>query len=111
MGLENVYTFKVEDIDSNYNVSVEGGVPDGGQLVDNGAGVYTFHWIASATPTSSLILRAIDTLGATALLTPTLHVCTCFNGGECTLDGVIDSASLVINMTCICIEGNRVTIA
>ena len=105
MGLENIYTFKVEDVDSNFTISIEGGA--GGQLLNNGAGLYTFRWTVSVTPTNSLIFRAVDTLGATALLIPVLHVCTCYNGGECTSDGIIDSASFIINMTCTCTEGTN----
>lgn len=106
VGIENIYTFKVEDVNSNFNVSIDGGVPDGGQLVDNGAGFYTFSWTISATPTNDLIFRAVDTIGSAALLTPVVYVCNCFNGGECTAEGVINETS-VINMACICTEGEQ----
>ena len=103
VGVENVFTFEVK-VDSNYTVSVEG-VSDGGQLVDNGAGSYTFRWMVTVAPTSSVIFRAVDSIGANAVLIPVLHVCACFNGGECSSDGSIDSGNLIINMTCTCIEG------
>ena len=109
VGVENVYSFEVKDVDSNYTVSVEG-VSEGGQLVDNGAGSYTFRWMVTVAPTSSVIFRAVDSIGANAVLIPVLHVCACFNGGECSSDGSIDSGNLIINMACICIEGEIIVI-
>ena len=110
MRIENIYTFKVEDVDSNFTVSIEGGVPNGGQLVDNGAGFYTFRWMVSTIPTNELIFRAVDTIGSAAVLTPVVYVCNCFNGGECTADGVVSGASLTIKMDCVCTEGTLLDI-
>ena len=104
VGTENIYTFSVKDADDNFTVTLLGGAPNGGQLVNNGEGMYTLHWMVSAIPTSSVQFRAEDARGAVVLLSPLLHVCSCFNGGTCTLDGVIHSDSL-INMTCLCTEG------
>ena len=106
VGTENIYTFSVKDADDNFTVTIVGGAPNGGQLVHNGEGMYTLRWMVSAIPTSSVTFRAEDARGAVVLLSPLLHVCSCFNGGTCTLDGVIHSDSL-INMTCLCTEGMK----
>ena len=104
VGTENIYTFSVEDADDTFTVTILGETPNRGQLVHNGEGMYTLHWMMSAIPTSSVTFRAEDARGAVVLLSPLLHVCSCFNGGTCTMDGVIHSDSL-INMTCLCTEG------
>lgn len=104
VGIENIYTFDVEDSDDNFTVTVN---PNEGQLVDNGNGMYTFHWMVSTIPIKAVVFRAEDARGAVVLLSPQLHVCSCFNGGLCTLDGVSILSSLVINMTCLCTEGNK----
>lgn len=105
VGKENNYTFMVADSDDNYTVGTDGELPDGGHLVDHGGGMYTFQWTVSSTPTSGVSFRAEDARGAAVLLRPILHLCTCFNGGECTVDGVASSDDLVINLTCVCTEG------
>ena len=105
VGTENLYTFSVKDADNNFSVTIVGGAPNGGQLVHNGEGMYTLHWMVSAIPTSSVTFRAEDARGAVVLLSPLLHVCSCFNGGTCTLDGVVRSEDSLINMTCLCTEG------
>ena len=105
VGTENIYTFSVKDADDNFTVTIVGGAPNGGQLVHNGKGMYTLHWMMLAIPTSSVQFRAEDARGAVVLLSPLLHVCSCFNGGTCTLDGVVRSADSLINMTCLCTEG------
>ena len=108
VGTENIYIFSVQDNDDNFTVTIEGEVPDIGQLVDNGEGMYTFRWMLSSIPTSNVTFRAEDSLSAIVFLSPQLHVCSCFNGGTCTLDGVVSSDSLIIIMTCLCTEGTLV---
>ena len=107
VGTENIYTFSVEDADDTFTVTILGETPNRGQLVHNGEGMYTLHWMMSAIPTSSVTFRAEDARGAVVLLSPLLHVCSCFNGGTCTLDGVIRSADSLINMACFCTEGMK----
>ena len=107
VGTENIYTFSVKDADDNFTVTIVGGAPNGGQLVHNGEGMYSLHWMVSTIPASSVTFRAEDARGAVVLLSPLLHVCSCFNGGTCTLDGVIRSADSLINMACFCTEGMK----
>ncbi len=90
VGEENVYTFTVIDYTFNeiMTVEVQGGTPLGGSLSSDGNATYTFVWTPETSPTSALSFVATDDLGASAMLTPFLQVCACFNGGECTEKGV-----------------------
>ena len=101
---ENVYTFNVVDT-NDFNVTVQGGAPQGSVLSDDGAGTYTFKWTPIAIPTTELTFLAVDQLGAATVHTPFVQVCACFNGGECTLQGVPSTNRLIQNLTCLCTEG------
>ena len=104
VGIENIYTFNVTDSDDNFTVTIKEGAPNGGKLVNNGNGMYTFQWTVTTSPTSGVFFQAEDARGAVVLHSPLLHVCSCFNGGECTLDGATNT-DILIQMTCICTEG------
>ena len=100
-----MYTFAVNDTD-DFNVTIEGGVPEGGVLSDYGDGEYTFTWTPGIIPNiSGLSFVAMDTSGAAALHTPTVQVCACFNGGECTEEGVLLMNEIIFTLTCLCDEG------
>ena len=105
MGEENIYIFNVNDT-SNFNITIEGGAPDGGILSDNGDGEYSFTWTPGVIPLiSSLSFVAMDSAGAATLHRPSVQVCACFNGGECTEEGVLNINNPIIILTCICPEG------
>jgi hypothetical protein len=105
VGRENIYNFRVSD-SSTFTVTVDGGVPQGGILTDDGEGRYTFRWTPVAIPDRALSFLAEDELGAGTLHSPVLQVCACFNGGECTAQGLPSSTNeLIQNLTCICTEG------
>ena len=105
VGQLNIYTFSVAD-NGNFTVRIDGDQPEGSSLVDNGGGMYTFRWTpAVAVRITALSFIAVDNLDASSVFSPLLHVCTCFNGGQCTLEGVTPTRDLVIQMTCICTEG------
>ncbi len=81
-------------------------MPEGGVLSDNGNGEYIFTWTPRVIPSiSRLSFVAMDASGVAALHTPTVHVCACFNGGECTEEGVLFNDELIFTLTCICNEG------
>lgn len=105
VGEANIYTFKVTDT-NDFSVMIDGGMPDGGDLTDDGAGTYTFTWTPEAIPTRGLSFVATDDLGAATLHSPFVQVCACVNGGECTLDGVPSTLELIQNLPCVCNEGN-----
>ncbi len=104
VGEENTYIFKVTD-SNDFNVTVEGGAPQGSILSDDGEGTYTFKWTPTDIPTTELSFLAMDELGAATVHTPFIQVCACFNGGECTLQGVPSTDRLIQNLTCLCTEG------
>ena len=103
VGVENVYRFSVVD-DGDFNVTIEGGAPPGGVLSDDGLGTYTFTWTPTSVPTAPLSFVATDSIGASTLHQPILHVCACFNGGECLFGGAnLEEAVQVLS--CNCSEG------
>lgn len=104
VGVESIYSFVVTDF-SNFTVTIEGGSPQDGLLLDVGQGRYSFSWTPASTPTQNLSFIAQDSVGAVTIHSPILQVCTCFNGGQCTVDGVQSTDLLVRNLTCICTEG------
>lgn len=105
VGEANIYTFTVMDA-NDFNVTIEGGAPKGGILSDDGDGMYTFIWTPIAIPTREMSFIALDEVGAATVHTPFVQVCACFNGGECTLQGVPSTNKLIQNLTCLCTEGS-----
>ena len=102
----NSYSFTVQDPGDNITVSVIGGLPSNALLEDSKDGQYTLHWNPIEAPNTTLTLLATDSLGAASTLTPKVHVCNCFNGGNCTLDGIISTDDSTILMNCDCIRGS-----
>ncbi len=104
VGVENIHTFTVTDPDG-FTVTISGGTPQGGLLFDEGDGIYSFRWTPETTPTDALSFMVEDAMGAITLHSPILHVCTCYNGGDCTVEGLSATNQLIQNLTCICTEG------
>ena len=104
VGEENVYIFTVNDT-NDFNVTIEGGAPEGGVLSDDGDGVYSFTWTPATIPTRELTFVAIDNAGAATVHSPFVKVCACFNGGECTEKGVPSTNRQIQILTCLCTEG------
>lgn len=102
--MENIYTFTVTD-SNDFNVTIVGGAPLGGMLIDNGDGIYIFIWTPQEAPIRPLSFLAQDEQGAAAVHSPILYVCTCFNGGTCTSEGLLNTNELIRNLNCICTEG------
>ena len=110
LGQESVYTFTVVD-QGDFTVGVVEGLPQGATLEDNGGGEYTFRWtLVNTTIINPLGFQAIDGEGAASLLSPQLDMCLCANGGECTLDGVLNTALPVVIMNCYCPGGQYVSL-
>jgi hypothetical protein len=105
VGEENTYTFTVNDT-NNFTVVVGGATQDGA-LSEDGDGVYTFRWTPRSFPTRDLTFIATDDLDASSVHSPLLQVCACFNGGECTPEGVSPTNRRIQNLTCLCTEGKR----
>lgn len=105
VGMENNYNILVEDVMDNVTVTIQGGLPEGSRLERNGPGAYVFSWTPSIPPNTSLTFVARDTVGAEAILLPALLVCHCFNGGECSLNDIINPRQFLYNLDCACTEG------
>lgn len=108
VGEENAYIFTVNDTD-NFNVAIDLGVLDEGTLLDDGDGMYTFLWRPEMFPNiTGVSFIATDSSGASSLHRPLVQLCACFNGGECTTQGVPSLGLLVQTLTCVCDEGEIV---
>lgn len=90
---------------NDFNVTIESGAPQGSVLADDGMGVYTFTWTPEAIPARGLSFVAVDISGAATLHSPVVYLCACFNGGECTEQGVAITNDLLVTLTCTCTEG------
>ncbi len=106
-----MYNFSVVDEGDTFTVEVVGGLPEGAVLEDNGGGEYTFRWtlqmVANRSDILALEFLATDSGGAVSVLSPQLVVCPCANGGECTMDGILNTAVTVLILNCYCPEGER----
>lgn len=107
VGEENIYTFTITDyyyIDG-YSVEIEGGTPPGGNLTSDGNTTFTFSWTPETVPTHALSFIVTDDLGAASILSPFVQICACFNGGECTEQGVPSTIDNIQSLNCLCTEG------
>ena len=107
IGEESVYTFNVTDESDSFNVTVMG-APAGSSAVEEDGGTYTFR-LTLMKPDPSFILSflAVDSEGAIAMLSPTVEICGCQNGGNCILDGTVDSDNATIVLNCNCIPQGK----
>ena len=106
IGQMNTYSFTVQDAGDNITVRVIGELPSSAYLEDSGEGRYSLHWIPPEAPNTTLTLLAVDSLGASSTLTPSVHVCACMNEGNCTLEGLPSSDASTVIMNCDCTKGN-----
>ena len=105
VGQEAVYNFTVSDEGDTFTLTVNASAPEKSLLVDLGNGTYSFRWTVQDIANLSLSLIATDSAGTSSQLVPQLEVCGCVNGGQCTLDGVLDTVAPVVVLACVCSEG------
>lgn len=105
LGEESVLLISVIDPGDNFTLSLEGGVPENATLEELGIGEYGFRWTLYHITDRVLEFVATDTRGASSTFMPRVELCSCVNGGECTLNGVV-SDSATITMNCLCLEGD-----
>ena len=105
LGRESVYNFTVSDEGDTFTLTVDVSAPDESLVVDEGNGMYSFHWSVKDIANLSLTIIGTDSAGVSSQLIPQLLVCGCRNGGECTLNGVLDLIAPVVVLACICPEG------
>ena len=105
VGEESIYTFNVTDMDDTFNVSVIGGLPDDSELIRDGS-IFVFQWRLMEVDNITVAFSAVDSMMAGSVLRPTVEICACENGGNCTLNGIlgIDALNPII-MNCECPQG------
>ena len=101
---KSVFTLTVVDPGDEFTLSVVDGLPDNSVLEETANGTFEFAWTPQEITFEPLVFVANDSRGAAALFTPTVEICACVNGGNCTLDGLITNNATVL-MNCECTEG------
>lgn len=87
---------------------MRGGLPENSFLEEtDDEGVFDFRWTLEEITTEPLVFVANDSRGASSLFVPTVEVCACVNGGNCTLDGLLTSDATVV-MNCVCSDGRLI---
>ena len=94
----------VVDPGDEFSLTVTGGLPQNSVLEEIANGTFEFKWTLQEITYEALVFVANDSRGAAALFTPTIEICACVNGGNCTLDGLITNNATVL-MNCECTEG------
>ena len=97
------------DDQNEATISIVNDLPNNAYLFNNGSGLYTLRWLIDL-PTAdlpnfnrTLSIVATDNLNATTLLTPQIQICACDpQGGNCTLEGLIDVMSNPLTLNCEC---------
>ena len=107
LGQESTFNLYVEDQSDEFTLNVRGGLPVNSVLEETDEGEFEFHWTLEELITEPLVFVANDTRGASSVFVPTVEVCACVNGGNCTLDGLLTSDAIII-MNCVCSDGRLI---
>lgn len=108
LGQESTFTLYIEDPGDEFTLSVRGGLLENSFLEEtDDEGVFDFRWTLEEITTEPLVFVANDSKGASSLFVPTVEVCACVNGGNCTLDGLLTSDATVV-MNCVCSDGRLI---
>ena len=99
-----MFSLSVVDPGDEFTLNIRGGLPDNSVLEEIAKGEYVFRWKLQEVMTEPLVFVANDTRGASSIFVPTVEVCACVNGGNCTLDGLLTSDPTIV-MNCICSDG------
>ncbi|XP_065884099.1 mucin-like protein isoform X2 [Dysidea avara] len=108
VGEDSVYTFTVTSDSDNINVMVlhdgEDMLPDSVMMNDLDGDSYSITWTADNSTVLNLTIVANDPSkeNISSLFIPTVHLCACENGGNCTTSGLlnIDTTFVVLNCEC-----------
>ena len=104
IGVESLYSLTVSDPGDNVTLSVQGEHLENSNLDFIGDGEFEFNWNLLEITTEPLVFIATDSSGASSTFTPTVEICACANGGNCTRDGLLTS-NMTIILNCQCHEG------
>ena len=109
VGQPSVYTFTVTDDSDNVVPIIEMGLPPNAELVNVG-NTYNLTWLLMSSDlidfNRTIRITARDSLNASSLLVPQIQICACNSeGGNCTLDGLIDIIANPLILNCECSLG------
>ena len=107
IGEEATLRLTVTDPGDEFNFIIQGEFPDNPILEKISEEEFVFRWTPQGITNMPLTFVANDSSGASSDFTPTVEICACVNGGNCTLDGVLTS-NITIVMGCQCTQGNLV---
>ena len=105
-----MYQFSVmddKDNDDDLLVGFGGDLPMSSALINKSDGVFEFQLTVQKLPNLSLTFFAKDSLNASSTLSPRLEICACANGGECTLEGLLNTDATTEIMNCMCSPGTH----
>ena len=106
VGQPSVYTFTVTDDSDDVMPMIEMGLPPNAELVNDG-NTYTLTWLLMSSDLTdfnrTIRITARDSLNASSLLVPQIQICACNSeGGNCTLEGLIDIIANPLILNCEC---------
>ena len=97
------YSFTaIDDASDTVVVTIEGLSADDYTLIQNGNSYTLSIDVTIGVP---IIIVATDSMNVVSTLSPTIEICACQNGGNCTLDGVLATGQDIIIMLCECPPG------
>ena len=106
IGHLSVYEFFVVDDDGgDFSVGIIGDLPVSSALINKSDGAFEFQLTLHKLTDLSLTFFALDSLNTSSTLSPRLEVCACANGGECSLEGLLNTDATTVVMNCICPPG------
>lgn len=102
----SVYEFYVVDSDGdNFSVGIVDDPLMSSSLIKKSDGVFEFQLTLREPTDLSLTFIATDSFNGSSTLSPRLEVCACANGGECSLEGLLNTDAATQVMNCICPPG------
>ena len=108
VNMESIIEITVVDTNLR-SFGIIGGDVEGGVLamveMENGTALYTFTWTPPQFLDQPIIFLATDDRDASTQYEPRIEFCSCMNGGECTLSGVLDQTANPLDLNCICPAG------
>jgi hypothetical protein len=106
VGRPSIYTFTITDDSEDVMPMIERGLPPNANLTNDG-NTYTLTWLLMSSDlidfNRTIRITARDSLNASSLLVPQLQICACDSeGGNCTLEGLIDIIANPLTLNCEC---------
>lgn len=105
LGQESVYNFTVTDDSDNFTVTAVGDLGNSSiSFTNDSNGNFSFRVTMHEPTIFTLTFVAQDSIAA-ASLDPIVELCGCTNGGNCTLQGLLQTEFTTTIMNCECPEG------